>query len=356
MRRTQPVKIYQMLFRGFHKYKSVLFTVVLGGAGALGVFWIGSEHAEFPKSWPKPRHKMLKTDSAWFNFGRVLFYDTHLSRDQKISCASCHQSATAFAHVDHRLSHGIDDQVGTRNAPALFNLLWFKSFMWDGSAKTLIDQIQIPISHPAEMDFSLSQIIRYVQTDSLYTVHLQRTGLTSEKLSKFHVLKALEHFVSHLISANSKYDRVLSGQTNFNSDETSGYHLYKTYCASCHTEPLMTRGDFAQNFLPLNPALNDSGKFKLTRKPEDLMQFKIPSLRNLSFSFPYMHDGRFQSLREVLRHYRTGLGKNVYKNKIRPYTLEEEDRLLAFLLCLNDTFFVRQPVYKVPKSIIFRGK
>lgn len=311
-------------------------------------FWPIEDNTQIPKSWPKPFHKLHKIDSNWFKLGRMLFYDTRISKNQTVSCASCHQSATAFAHVDHPLSHGVYDRIGIRNAPALFNLAWYKAFMWDGRAINAKAQAQIPIEHPDEMDLPIQQAVSYINQAPVYKKAIQQCT-SGYSLSPSDVLHALEVFVLNIISSQSKYDLVRAGKAQFNADESAGYAIYKTHCASCHAEPLMSTGDFSNNKLPLQPLMPDYGRFKITLHAKDSFIFKIPSLRNLSYSFPYMHDGRFSSLRQVLQHYRRGPGKQVYT--AQPFTLENENQLLAFLFTLNDSVFVQNPAYKVPQEI-----
>lgn len=310
-------------------------------------FWPLVETHDIPKYWPKPYQTIPALDSNWFKLGRMLFYDTHLSSTQLVSCASCHQSATAFAHVDHPLSHGVYDRTGKRNAPALFNLAWNKAFMWDGRAEHLKVQTRIPIEHPDEMDMSMQKVLSYINQAAFYKKQIFNCTSTYT-LNESDVLHAFEVFVLHIISSQSKYDRVKAGKAQFNSNELAGYKIYKTYCAECHTEPLMSRGDFSNNKLSVNMNKPDYGRFEITLHKKDSMRFKIPTLRNLSYSFPYMHDGRFANLRQVLQHYRLGAGKHLFK--IKPYSLEEENYLMAFLLALNDSVFIRNPAYKVPRE------
>lgn len=272
-------------------------------------------------------------DSAKVQLGRRLFYDEILSADGTISCASCHSPYNAFAHTDHDLSHGINDQIGTRNAPALFNLAWSTSFHHDGAHHSIELQPLAPISHPAEMGSSIGDIVRRLSEHAQYRQAFSESFgdslVTGER-----VLKALAQFQLTLVSAGAKYDRVQAGKDTFSVQEQKGYQLFQTYCNDCHVEPLFTTGGFARNGLRVDTTLNDFGRMMITALPEDSLLFKIPSLRNLSYTHPYMHDGRFRKLRQVLKHYAS---RDV---RPMPISANEQSDIVAFLLTLDDRDFV----------------
>lgn len=298
-----------------------------------------------PKSWPKPIYDFENNplDTKTIALGRKLFYDPILSLDNTISCSSCHLSFTAFTHVDHALSHGIGDSIGTRNSPALMNLAWNKHFMWDGAVNHIDVQALAPITHPAEMGEDLGNVIRKLNEHNSYP-KLFKEAFGSETISSKQLLKALAQFQLTLISSNSKYDKVKRKEIDFTKQEKSGYKLFKKNCASCHSEPLFTTGEFENNGLPIDPFLNDVGRAKITQLPSDKYKFKIPTLRNIEFSFPYMHDGRFKSLREVLDHYSSDIShtENLapqLKNGIQLSSNEKTD-IIAFLLTLSDKDFL----------------
>jgi cytochrome c peroxidase len=308
----------------------------------------------YPRYFPKPYNTLpnKKLDSAKIALGRKLFYDPNLSLDNGISCASCHSSYNAFAHTDHALSHGLGDSIGQRNAPALFNLAWQTSFMWDGAIKPLERQALAPIQHPKEMGESLANVLKKLNQHPFYKkAMIAAYGdsiFTTQKL-----LQALLFFELSLISANSKYDRVMQGLDSFTLVEQKGYALFKKHCNTCHTEPLFFKNDFENNGLAVDSNLLDLGRYTLTWQEDDRFRFKIPSLRNLAYTYPYMHDGRFKKLSEVLQHYQTG-GKNPGKmtKKIRQgmaLNSHEKVELLAFLQTLNDKSFVFNPQFQFPK-------
>lgn len=286
--------------------------------------------------------------------GRLLFYDPILSDDNTISCASCHSSYNGFAHADHALSHGIHNSMLTRNAPALFNLAWQKTFMWDGAINNLLAQPLAPISNSKEMGSNMQQVIEKLNRSAFYRAKFMRAFSLSD-ISSNQVLRALEAFQLSIISNHSKYDSVMQRQVRFTDQEERGYALYKKNCASCHAEPMFTTGEYFNNGLPVNEQSNDYGRCNLTHNPEDSMKFKVPSLRNLKYTFPYMHDGRFNSLNEVMNHYTKGIKKSttLAPQLTAGIVLKPNEKidLIAFLLTLNDSYFVRNNAYSYPNEL-----
>ncbi len=314
-----------------------------------------------PKGWPEPHYDFTKNplSQAKIELGRALFYDPILSLDNTISCASCHSPFNAFAHTDHDLSHGIHDSIGTRNAPALFNAAWQKSFMWDGAIQHLDMQAMAPLSHPAEMGEDIVHVVKKLQQSVIYPL-LFFQAFDDSTITGEHLLKAISQFQLTLVSNKSKYDDVKSGKANFTEQERNGYALFLKNCNSCHAEPLFTTYEFANNGLAVYSTLNDFGKFALTKNPEDSLKFKIPSLRNLSFTFPYMHDGRFKKLNEVLNHYASEKSQNttLAHQLKKPVMLSSNEKvdLIAFLLTLDDKEFVFDPKHQFPKEILLRAR
>lgn len=310
---------------------------------------------EYPESWPKPLYDFEKSplSKEGVALGRKLFYDPILSADSSISCSNCHLVYTAFTHVDHQLSHGIGDSIGTRNSPALMNLAWSKHFMWDGAVNHLDVQALAPITHPAEMGETLPNVIVKVQRSSDYP-QLFRTVFGDSVITGQHLLKALAQFQLTLVSSHSKYDKFKAGEVEFTEQEMRGYELFKGNCASCHKEPLFTNGEFANSGLPMDTTLNDLGRMKITNLASDSLLFKVPTLRNIEFSYPYMHDGRFKTIREVLNHYDSGI---VHSNTLAieledgmPLSSTEKVDLTAFLLTLTDKEFLFNPDFAFPRK------
>ncbi|MDX2247589.1 MAG: cytochrome c peroxidase [Bacteroidia bacterium] len=315
----------------------------------------------YPDYFPTPVYDFSKNplSTERVELGRVLFYDPILSKDGAISCASCHSPYNGFAHTDHDLSHGIADQIGTRNAPPLFNLAWHTSFMWDGAINHLDMQALAPISHPKEMGENIENVVRKLQHIPGYPGLFYR-AFGDSLITGEHVLKALSQFQLTLVSAHSKYDNVKKGKTQFSQPEENGYALFQKNCNSCHREPLFSNFGFANNGLPVDTTLYDFGKGQITQRKEDSLKFKIPSLRNLSYTYPYMHDGRFRRLSEVLSHYTHGIQENetLAAELKTPLSLtpDEKTDLIAFLLTLNDSAFVFDPKHQFPKEILQPGE
>ena len=311
-------------------------------------------YIEVPKGWPKPTYNFNKNPltEEGFQLGRNLFYDPILSRDNTISCQNCHLQQTGFTHVDHPLSHGIEGKIGMRNSMTLINLAWSKNFMWDGGVNNLEVQPINPITNPLEMDETLENVVAKLQASQKYRA-LFTKAFGDEKVTSQRLLKALAQFTVMLKSSNAKYDKVMRKEENFTSQEQHGYDLFKMNCASCHKEPLFTDDKFEKNGLALDTTLNDLGRIKMTNKPEDYLRFKIPTLRNIQFTFPNMHDGRFKTLTEVVKHYNSlGHDKSLPKELAKPMNLSDNDRvdLVAFLKTLTDTEFLFNKRFSFPSE------
>lgn len=305
---------------------------------------------------PEPVYNFEKNplSAEKIELGRALFYDPILSRDSSTSCSSCHSSFNAFAHIDHDLSHGINDRIGTRNAPALMNLAWQTSMMWDGAVNHIDVQPLAPITNMKEMDETIEQVLVKLQRSSLYA-SLFAKAFGENQITGQNVLLAIAQFQLTLVSSNSKYDSVKLGKAVFSDQESKGYALFRANCNSCHTEPLFSNYDFRNNGLPVDTTLNDVGRFAITHMAKDSFLFKTPTLRNVEYTYPYMHDGRFHKLQEVLNHYTKGIVhyptlSNELKN---PIVLSSNDKidLIAFLLTLSDKTFVFNTDYSYPRKL-----
>jgi cytochrome c peroxidase len=310
---------------------------------------------DVPKNWPKPTYDFSKNPltEEGFQLGRNLFYDPILSRDNTISCASCHLQATGFTHVDHDLSHGIEGRIGTRNSLTLQNLAWSSTFMWDGGVNHLEVQPLAPITSEVEMDDSLENVVTKLQK-SIYYQELFQKAFGTKKITGQLTLKALSQFLVMLTTSNSKYDKVMRKEEDFSENEQKGYTLFRQHCASCHTEPLFSSDRFENNGLEVDPTLNDFGRMNITQQSSDSLRFKVPTLRNIQFTFPYMHDGRFSTLTEVVKHYNSGIhrSKTLSKQLIQPMNLSDNDRtdLVAFLKTLSDPKFLFDERFSYPKK------
>lgn len=306
--------------------------------------------------------------------GRRLFFDPLLSINNSQSCASCHQLDEAFS--EHKsVSTGADGANGIRNAMGLFNLAWKSSFFWDGRVASLREQVLQPIQNTIEMHESLSNVVskltarevsnaklqppeksqipRFSQTD--YKALFERAFGTAE-ISSDRIARALEQFLLVQTSYDSKFDRVLRGDAQFTEDEQRGFELFHTEydprheqygadCFHCHGGPLFKSQSFANN--GLDSEFKDLGHFLVTHKEGDKGKFAVPSLRNAELTAPYMHDGRFRTLEEVVDHYASGvtrtatLDPNLAKHPDGGVPLSATDKraLVAFLRTLTDERF-----------------
>ncbi|AXY72647.1 cytochrome-c peroxidase [Paraflavitalea soli] len=304
-----------------------------------------------PSNFPAPVYDFSKNKFTKIKveLGRRLFYDGILSKNGTISCGTCHIQAAAFSHHGHRLSHGIFDSLGARNAPALQNLAWAKAFMWDGGVPDLDLQPLVPITSHVEMGESMANVVEKISKDPYYPTYFG-AAFGNREITTARVMQALSQFMAAMVSANSKYDKVMRKEDSvtFTDTEAKGYAVFKAQCASCHKEPFFTDFSFRNN--GLYPYSEDYGRMGITTRQSDKYRFKVPSLRNVALTAPYMHDGRFKNLDFVLQHYvidiqptdnidpllmqpsgRTGL----------PLTPADKEALKAFLYTLTDSTFLK---------------
>lgn len=304
---------------------------------------------QIPQGWPKPATNIFaknKLTEQGFQLGKRLFYEGRLSKDGFTSCASCHQQFAAFSTFDHDLSHGVNNSFTTRNAPALVNLAWMKSYHWDGGINHIEVQPLSPLTAPNEMGEQLDSVILKLKSDTSY-LRMFKAAFGDPVINSQRMLKALAQFTGSLVSANSKYDQVKRGEASFNHYEENGYRIFKLHCAGCHQEPLFTDDSYRNNGLSLN-RFNDIGRQKISNRPSDSLKFKVPTLRNVQVSYPYMHDGRFSSLYKVVEHYRSGIITtqptldSSLRNRIT-MTVKEKNDLVFFLYTLTDSSFIKNP-------------
>lgn len=309
-----------------------------------------------PEKWPKPLYNFEDNPLTpeGFSLGRALFYDPILSEDSTVSCASCHLQYTAFAHVDHSTSHGINSRVGKRNAPGLMNLAWYPMFHWDGGVLNLNGQAINPLTHPDEMGETLEGVLKKLNRNSDYKAKFKKV-FGAEHIKTSHLLKVLGQFTVSLVSANSKYDSVMRKESAFTAQEQRGYTLFRNHCNQCHTAPLFTNFKFKANGIGPNNQFNDSGRALITGKATDAYLFRVPTLRNIEYSFPYMHDGRMSKLKEVLAHYSNSLSwkkpvsSGLLQKKIT-LNLNEQKDLLSFLKTLSDKQFLFNEAFRFPRK------
>ncbi|WP_203256156.1 cytochrome-c peroxidase [Hyunsoonleella ulvae] len=285
--------------------------------------------------------------------GKKLFFDPILSGNNTQACADCHAPENAFSDAS-RFSIGIDGSLGNRNSMPLFNLAWNydEKFFWDGNTFSLEHQAFVPVTDPLEMKSSWANVEQKLQQHKDYPLLFEQAFGTS-RIDSTLVTKAIAQFERTLISANSKFDKFLLGEADLTPEELNGFNVFmdeaRGDCFHCHgsdKNPLWTDNAFHNN--GLDEAFTDLGLGAVTGDPADNGKFKSPSLRNLMFTAPYMHDGRFTTIEEVIDHYSEGLKnsptidplmKKVTQGGVK---LTEKDKadLKAFLMSLTDYEFV----------------
>jgi len=321
-------------------------------------FKITSKDVELkiPIGFPKPKYTFKKNTLTpeVFSLGRKLFYDNLLSKDNTVSCGTCHQRIAAFAHIDHKLSHGIYAKIGTRNVPALQNLIWKDTYMWDGGVNNLEVQPINPITSPIEMDETLANIILKLKSNKDY-VALFKNAYKDTVINSERILKALTQFTGLMISSNSRYDKYLNGKDTFSVAEKNGLKLFRAKCSNCHKEPLFTDNSYRNNGIKIDTTLKDIGRGKITGIEKDNQLFKVPTLRNIEMTYPYMHDGRFKKLKDVINHYSNSANyfKGVDSSLFKIGNLSEQEKkdIHSFLLTLTDKTFLYDRRFADPNMV-----
>lgn len=299
-----------------------------------------------PSNFPQPVYNFTnnQVSEAGFKLGRKLFYDPILSRDNSTACASCHQQVSAFAHTEHRFSHGINDLVGVRNSPAIYNVAWMPYFMWDGGINHIESQPAGPIQNPIEMDESLGNVLAKINAIPEYRT-MFRNAFGDDSVTTQRMFRAMAQFMGMMVSANSRYDKYMRGEAGgtLSTSERNGLTLFRQKCANCHAEPIFSDYAFRNNGLAVDPTINDTGRAHITLDPNDRYKFKTPSLRNIELTSPYMHDGRFVTLEQVLNHYAGAVVSSPTLDPLLaggiPMTAQEKADIIAFLKTLTDNSF-----------------
>ena len=291
--------------------------------------------------------------------GKKLFFDTILSKDNTQSCATCHDPKRAFTD-ETRFSDGVDGNFGNRNSMPIFNLAWNfdDRFTWSGKEISLERQALEPVRNPIEMHSNWNNVAKKIKEHSEYPT-LFKEAFGNTKIDSTLITKALAQFERTLISGDSKFDQYLLGKTTLTSEEQNGFDVFmdetRGDCFHCHgsnNNPLWTDNKFHNN--GLDAVFTDLGLGEVTGDPNDNGKFRSPSLRNLKFTAPYMHDGRFATLDEVINHYSSGLKssstidplmKKVSQGGVNLSNNDKAD-LKAFLLSLSDNNFVTNPNFQ----------
>ncbi|MGV6860701.1 MAG: cytochrome-c peroxidase [Putridiphycobacter sp.] len=296
--------------------------------------------------------------------GRKLFYDPILSADHTQACASCHSPESSFTDVN-QFSTGIDGIEGTRNSMPIINIGWMNALFWDGSAISVEDQAFHPVINPVEMHNTWHQAVDDLQADSEYP-ELFKSAFGTETIDSVLVVKAIAQFERTLMSGDAPFDKYLRGEPSGWSDQDifeayQGYALFmdeaKGDCFHCHGDqynPLWTDNHFHNN--GLDAVITDKGLGAITGDPTDDGKFKTPTLRNLAFTAPYMHDGRFATLDEVLFHYSFGLQESPTIDPLMKsvadggvgLSVTERQLIKKFLLSLSDSSFITNPDFQKP--------
>jgi cytochrome c peroxidase len=320
----------------------IIISALMGGAVLSSE--IDGFDLQVPKGFPQPE---IPTDNqltkARVELGRRLFFDPMLSLDSTRSCASCHIPSLAFTD-GRKVSEGIKGRTVTRNSPSLANMAYMNSFMRDGGVPTLEMQVEAPIQEHNEMDLSLQFVARRMMKNPEY-VKMSQLAYEREP-DPFVVTRSIAAYERTLISGNSAFDKYSNGnKTAITDDEKAGYEVFKSSeCDNCHSGFLFSDQTLKNNGLYLH--YPDSGRMRITKVAADRAMFKVPSLRNVAITSPYMHDGSMASLKDVISHYRIGgMAHHNRSELIKPLEIsdKEEAQLIAFLRCLTDLEFITDP-------------
>jgi len=304
-----------------------------------------------PPGFPQPTYNFSANPltEEGFLLGKKLFYDGKLSSTGNVYCGSCHQPVAAFTTFDHDRSHGINGNHTLRNAPGIFNMAWYPYFNQDGNTSSLWKVYETHITHPKEMGETISNVVNKLQADTTYK-RMFSEAFGSETVTSERMYKALDQFVVSLVSANSKYDKIMQGQQSFTATEQTGYTIFQSKCASCHNGVLFTDFTFRNIGLEVDPALNDYGRMRVTNNRSDSIKFRVPSLRNLEFTSYYLHDGRINFPRNVLKFYETGVNQSATLDPLLTNGIQlsqnEEDNVVEFLRTLSDSTFLNNARFR----------
>lgn len=323
------------------------------------------EHEGLPEP-QLPNDNSLTIDGI--ELGRHLFYETLLSKDNTMSCATCHAQENAFADIN-RFSIGVEGLPGKRQAMAIFNMAWNNNeFFWDGRAHLLRDQSLMPIQDPLEMNETLDNAIAKLEAIPGYVERFEAVfgtpDITSERMSL-----VMEQFMMTIISNQSKFDKIQRGELTFTISESRGRDLFfrqfdpsnlsnsGANCAHCHGGANFENNDYMNNGLDIEADIVDIGREQVNNNPLYKGAFKVPSLRNIELTPPYMHDGRFNTLEEVVEHYDNGIQlsptlnstlASVQNNGGLQLTSQDKSDLIAFLKTLTDYELVSNPKFSNP--------
>jgi cytochrome c peroxidase len=320
------------------------------------------EVKQFPKL-PQATNNPVTIEGA--DLGKHLFYDPILSGDSSMSCSSCHKQEFAFSDAPHQFSKGRNNELMKRNTLPLFNLAYYPALFWDGRSADLEDQVFHPVRTESELNLKWEVAVKRIRRSKMYKAKYKKAFGNAE-IDSVHIANSLAQFLRTLISYNTKFDRVLRKEDKLSPDELEGFEIVndmtRAGCVHCHTtdqDPLGTIHDFSNNGLDMvtdATLYKDKGLGKFTKNIKDNGKFKIPSLRNIVFTAPYMHDGRFKTIEEVV---------DFYSEKVQPcvnidsrmefahqggpkLNVHEKRKVIAFLKTLSDSVFIANPEFADP--------
>ena len=299
--------------------------------------------------------------------GRMLFYEKALSGNSSMSCADCHLQKDMFSDI-RRFSIGVRELEGTRQAMPLFNLAWHRNGMfWDGRSPTLRHQALQPIQDTLEMNETIENVIAKLTGMKTYKDQFIR-AFGDDNITADRIGLAIEQFELTMISNDSKFDQAMRGEITLSEEEERGRNLFfqefdpftgqrGAECFHCHGGFNFTNDQYMNNGLDHENEFTDLGRFNVTQDPFDRARFKVPSLRNIALTPPYMHDGRFATLEEVVEHYNTGVRpsstvEDVLFHSLEPgglqLTSQEKSDIVAFLMTLTDISFTEKEEFSSP--------
>jgi cytochrome c peroxidase len=313
---------------------------------------------------PLPPDVLLTQEKV--KLGKMLFFEKQLSSDETINCASCHDQKSAFSDTD-KFSSGVGNAKGKRQSMAIINLAWTeRGFFWDGRARHLRDQVLMPIQDPLEMNETLNNVIDKLSDNPKYINQFIR-AFGDQEITEERIALSLEQFLFTLVSNQSKYDKYLRGEVKLSDSEERGRALFfedfnpffpddsGADCVHCHEGINFTTTRFMNNGLDSQSDMEDLGRENVTEDPADRGKFKVTTLRNIALTPPYMHDGRFNTLKEVMDHYNTGIKKSptldpalkqVAQHNGLKLSEEQINDVIAFLHTLTDEEFINNKEFE----------
>lgn len=327
----------------------------LGAGLMLGMAFLGSQQnpivsIALPPNFPQPVYDLEKNPvtEKGLALGKKLFYDGNLSSNGIVSCGFCHQQPSAFTQHGHDVSHGVEDRLGRRNSLAIINVLWMKTFFWDGGVNHLDFVPLNALENPVEMDETLENVLVKLNGSASYKAAF-KDAFQVDEVKSAEFLKALSQFMASLVSANSRYDKYVRNEgESLSPEELQGLSLFKQKCSACHATDLFTDASYRNNGVS-DDFRFDKGREEITLNPADKGKFKVPTMRNVEYTDPYMHDGSLATLEDVLDHYSENMKMSETLDPIFlqagqkpgiPLTAVEKKQLLAFLKTLTDKEFI----------------